>query len=656
MENELINSFNKITDSLNKLEKSTKSISNIVGEIKSLDKVCSALSTTSNKLDTKNLKDYFDSIYSGLKKIMNVEGDLEKIGIQINKVFGIVSETSETLNDGAGKFISVMMELSGGVATMSSVGSSITEVGQSTAVIGESIATVGAQASISLGSVATAAETATVSTGGFGTAMSFMAAHPVGVAVTAIGLLAGAFLGVSKLMGDTSDASSKFNEMQEKNRERIDEVTESLRENAEELKNTQSTIDADYSLTLDQVDQLVAMTGKDGYVGNIDEAKYLIDQINAVLPNSVELVDGSKVVWKDLNGEITSNTEEIKKNIEILKQRAIVEAYQEKYLEAIREESSITAERVKAQNALEAAERRHNELRMCGMDLTNEEKAEKRELEKQIEGYRKTIKSCDEQLVEITNTTRDFEAMQKSLSGKTEDMANAMVEQYTIVDINGEKTWESLGTGLMNLDAKIQAHTEHSKTMSESELAATKLAKDSIVESLQEKAREYGYSYNEMIGVLERQGIYLKEEEKTQFRESLSIIDKSEREKQRIVRDSKEYIRDINNSGLSVINEDTKKLEEAYTIFAESGDVSGKRLCGELQRSIHDNNGQVTDGMHELVCKITKQAENTKIKLLITTEVEDATVKITSMTKKVIASLPSFIKMRKFASREDSHQ
>lgn len=421
-------------------------------------------------------------------------------------------------------------------------------------------------------------------------------------------------------MGDTSDASSKFNEMQEKNRERIDEVTESLRENAEELKNTQSTIDADYSLTLDQVDQLVAMTGKDGYVGNIDEAKYLIDQINAVLPNSVELVDGSKVVWKDLNGEITSNTEEIKKNIEILKQRAIVEAYQEKYLEAIREESSITAERVKAQNALEAAERRHNELRMCGMDLTNEEKAEKRELEKQIEGYRKTIKSCDEQLVEITNTTRDFEAMQKSLSGKTEDMANAMVEQYTIVDINGEKTWESLGTGLMNLDAKIQAHTEHSKTMSESELAATKLAKDSIVESLQEKAREYGYSYNEMIGVLERQGIYLKEEEKTQFRESLSIIDKSEREKQRIVRDSKEYIRDINNSGLSVINEDTKKkLEEAYTIFAESGDVSGKRLCGELQRSIHDNNGQVTDGMHELVCKITKQAENTKIKLLITT-------------------------------------
>lgn len=76
---------------------------------------------------------------------------------------------------------------------------------------------------------------------------------------------------------------------------------------------------------------------------------------------------------------------------------------------------------------------------MCGMDLTNEEKAEKRELEKQIEGYRKTIKSCDEQLVEITNTTRDFEAMQKSLSGKTEDMANAMVEQYTIVDINGEK-------------------------------------------------------------------------------------------------------------------------------------------------------------------------------------------------------------------------
>lgn len=216
-------------------------------------------------------------------------------------------------------------------------------------------------------------------------------------------------------------------------------MTESLRENAEELKNTQSTIDADYSLTLDQVDQLVAMTGKDGYVGNIDEAKYLIDQINAVLPNSVELVDGSKVVWKDLNGEITSNTEEIKKNIEILKQRAIVEAYQEKYLEAIREESSITAERVKAQNALEAAERRHNELRMCGMDLTNEEKAEKRELEKQIEGYRKTIKSCDEQLVEITNTTRDFEAMQKSLSGKTEDMANAMVEQYTIVDINGEK-------------------------------------------------------------------------------------------------------------------------------------------------------------------------------------------------------------------------
>ena len=381
-------------------------------------------------------------------------------------------------------------------------------------------------------------------------------------------------------------------------------------------KKTVDSINTDYSFTLSQIDQLVQLTGADGYVGNVNQAKYLVEQINKVLPNSVELVNGNKVVWHDLNGEVTTNIDKIKESIEALKQRAIVEAYQKDYIEAIKNESSVTAEKIKAENALTEARRRYLELQEKGFDLSDAEMKEKGELKVQMDGYKATIASCNGELVAIQDATNNYAAAQQSLSGQTEDMANFLVEQYAIMDENGQRTWESLGIGLMTLDAKIQAHKDGTKVMSEEEIATSTRARDIIVENLKNKANEYGYSYDDMLLILSEQGVHLNDTEKQLFKDSMKNMSETEKEKQRVKRESMEFIQLINNSGLSALNEETKNmLASAVTLFGENGMKGGTELCKQLADSIDENKGDISWEALEIIKKIRGIYDSADLKL-----------------------------------------
>ena len=485
---------------------------------------------------------------------------------------------------------------------------------------------------------------ATLAIEGLGTAMSFLEIHPIMMTISLIttGLVViGGLLTAFSYQEDKATVKTReFYEAQQKKREEIDKTTTSLRENAEATKKTVDSINTDYSFTLSQIDQLVQLTGADGYVGNVNQAKYLVEQINKVLPNSVELVNGNKVVWHDLNGEVTTNIDKIKESIEALKQRAIVEAYQKDYIEAIKNESSVTAEKIKAENALTEARRRYLELQEKGFDLSDAEMKEKGELKVQMDGYKATIASCNGELVAIQDATNNYAAAQQSLSGQTEDMANFLVEQYAIMDENGQRTWESLGIGLMTLDAKIQAHKDGTKVMSEEEIATSTRARDIIVENLKNKANEYGYSYDDMLLILSEQGVHLNDTEKQLFKDSMKNMSETEKEKQRVKRESMEFIQLINNSGLSALNEETKNmLASAVTLFGENGMKGGTELCKQLADSIDENKGDISWEALEIIKKIRGIYDSADLKLK--TSLQKPTDKNVEIVQEQINKIPT---------------
>ena len=452
---------------------------------------------------------------------------------------------------------------------------------------------------------------------------------PIGVLTILIGGLTLAVVALEQEEDEAAKKTREFAEAEQKKFENIDKTTESLKKNAEAAKENRDAINSDYSLTLGQVDKLVKLTGKDGYVSNIEEARYLIDSINSVMPNTVELTEGNQVVWHDLNGEVEKNTDNIKKNIEMLRQKAIVEEYEKEYLEAIKNQSTVVTEKVKAENGLAEARQRYMELQEKGI------------LSSQIRDYKEKIASCNEQLLVIDDTTRNYQAAQQSLSNETEDMADFMVEQYVKLDENGEKTWQSLGEGLTGLDAKIQAHEEGIMEMSEEEIKASQLARDNIVADLSKKAEQYGLSYEEMLITLKENGVNLTEQEKELMKNSIKTYSDGEKEKLKNQRESLEFMRTINDSGLSALDEDSKKkLKERLELFQKSGNKDGLALCNSLVESLKENNGEVSQETYKILNQIEKMANDTDPNVQV--DVKSPPAKSIDKIKDAIAKIPSF--------------
>ena len=464
---------------------------------------------------------------------------------------------------------------------------------------------------------------------------------PIGVLTILIGGLTLAVVALEQEEDEAAKKTREFAEAEQKKFENIDKTTESLKKNAEAAKENRDAINSDYSLTLGQVDKLVKLTGKDGYVSNIEEARYLIDSINSVMPNTVELTEGNQVVWRDLNGEVEKNTDNIKKNIEMLRQKAIVEEYEKEYLEAIKNQSTVVTEKVKAENGLAEARQRYMELQEKGFDLDENELKEKGILSSQIRDYKEKIASCNEQLLVINDTTRNYQAAQQSLSNETEDMAAFMVEQYVKLDENGEKTWQSLGEGLTGLDAKIQAHEEGIMEMSEEEIKASQLARDNIVADLSKKAEQYGFSYEEMLITLKENGVNLTEQEKELMKNSIKTYSDGEKEKLKNQRESLEFMRTINDSGLSVLDEDSKKkLKERLELFQKSGNKDGLALCNSLVESLKENNGEVSQETYKILNQIEKMADNTDPNVQF--NIKKPTTKSIDAVQEAINKIPSF--------------
>lgn len=526
--------------------------------------------------------------------------NLSEISDLLKEFDGIVSVLSN-VDDSLKQINETCQNLSTNLSSINSIGLS-DFLTQASSIV--NIVAIWDDFNVAIKAVPALAGLATTATTLLTSAMNFLTG-PVGIVVAAIGLLGGAFLYLSNTQSEAEKNTEVFVEAEAKRREEIDKTTQSLKDNAVATEKSVDAINADYSLTLSQVDQLVALSGTDGYAGNIEKAKYLVDEINKVLPNSVELAENGKVVWKDINGEITNNVDAIKLSIEALKQRAIVEEYQQKYLEAIKEESNITTERALAESRLAEATTRYQELQAKGKDITLAEKQEKEELAIKTSEYEEKIKSCNLQLAEIDDATNDYIASQQTLSGTTQDLANFMVESFIKLDESGKATWESLGTGIVTLDAQLKAHNDGTRIMTEQEVAASKLARESLIDDMVAKAEQSGISYEAMLSELKVKNIAMTEEEKKHLKMRFDLWSANDKDLQKAQQMGLDTMKLSRIAGMSEMNEnDQTKLNEYVKKFAQSGNESGILLCQKLAESLESNGGQIDDETQEIMSVI----------------------------------------------------
>lgn len=399
--------------------------------------------------------------------------------------------------------------------------------------------------------------------------LSSLSMGPLIGIIAGIGLLTYAFTGLNDCENSITKASKEYVEAQEKKRKELDATTESLKKNHEATQNNVRDLSAEYAVTSEHFNALMEITNKDGgYAKNIEEAKYHVDQLNSVLPNSVEITDDGKIAWKE-------NTDEIQKNIEMMKKKAIVEAYEKDYVETIRNRTDLQAKLTAATNEQKNAQSAYNEQHEKYKYLlaTGDEAAysiRMKEVTANLDAANSSLDSAKNAYNENEKGAKLYDAALKNLNGTSEAAANLQVEQYTKVGKDGTSSWESLTNAIVDLDRQQQEHVANGKTAADAEVETTTMAANMIREQCVAKAKHFGDSYDTMIANLEENGIILSEHEKTMLEEQYNnwkSTDDAKVSSQNAVFDS--AIATLEEKGV-ILNEQEKGiLEEQYNAWQD---------------------------------------------------------------------------------------
>lgn len=565
MENEIVESLNKISDSLIKLELSTKNISHLVDEIKSLNEACSSLSSTTKAFDVSKIEAYFKSFntISSFAKNFNMnENPFKKMGEAITDMF--------------------------------------TKFGKLTGIYTD---------------VSTAAEGAAASTGLFGSAISLMTAHPIATAIVALGALVGVLALFSNSEIFAIDTTKEFCKAQEAKRAELAETAKAINENTTLAIESAQSAKIQSEVLKGYVESLKKLESEGNISGNLEQAKYYVEQINAAMPNTVSLTEDGRLCW-------LSNAEAIEKNIEALERKAKVEAYYDGYVESLKNESQLRAELTMAQSHYNAELKNLNDYQIEYNKLMDKyhEKGflESKDIEL-LTMYSDNMIISREKLNEYSETLDTargaYEANAKgaelynqavgALDGSVIASAKLQLEEYTVLEENGTSTWKSLAAASEDCKDRIE-------TASEDEASVIQKTSLLVQSEMINKALTQKMTCDEMIKELESAGMTMNEEEKKQLEESYRLWEMNSQDIQNAQAKGLDTLQLMKSTALSNMNTTQKeKLVESVKLFAEKGNEEGLQLCQSLAEGLENNNGQVNEEMSKILLEIEKKAGNT---------------------------------------------
>ena len=458
-------------------------------------------------------------------------------------------------------------------------------------------------------------------------ALTFLAGNPLIVVGIAIAGIVTALALFNNKTNDAKDSTERFVEAQKSKKEALDETTKSLVESTEQTKKNAEAATGQWDTALVYVSQLEKLTGEDGVVSNIKRAQYYVDQLNGILPESVSLTEDGHLAWKESN-------EAVRENIELLRQKALVEAYEEDYINSMRQRSKIQAELTSAQNAFKQAQLEANQAQQDYNDIvargeipTENLKQRLSDTNARLEATKGTLESANNAWVANQEGINNYEAELKALDGTVESTVTKIKEEYGILDTDHRMTMESLAMGLQDLDDKLDESGTRYQEMSNVEREASRIAKEQILDDLAQKSDAYDYSYDEMIRALEEKGIYLNDVESKQLEESIKNAKEAWKQKQLDQIDSN-YNSLIENEdyGVKLLNASEGNLAKYVQVFKEKGDASGAGLIGDLAKAVEDNGGKVDKNVTTILDNIKKKAEELDPGVTVKTEADETSI------------------------------
>lgn len=552
MGNELILSLDKISESLKKLEISTRSIDQFTGQILKLNESCATLSQTTANMDSTQVISYLGSFNTVVTTMGNMETIVTNLGAAIN-----------------------------GLATF---------------FLGTELA----------------AKLATIATSAFSGALTFLAANPIIGVIAGLGLVVGALALFGSSESDAEKETRLFIEAQEAKRNELVETAKAINESTaasiENAKNAQ----VESEVLKGFVSNLKGLADEDGYVKNFEEAQYYVDKINSAMPNTVKLTEDGRLTWLENAEAIDENIKQLERKAKV---EAYYDGYVESLKNETKLRGELTLAQNNYNSELEkqqAYQEKYNEL----MEKFDEQGLLSQEDCDLLGSYTEKMCESKDRLSEYSETLDKakgaYEANAKgaelynqavgSLDGSVTASALLQAQEYTELEENGTSTWGSLAAA--SEDCKNRMVTAQGE-----ELAVVQGTSELIQAEMINKALTQGMTYDQMIAELEKSGVQMNETEKKQLEQSFNQWKMSSEDIQSAQAKGLDTLKLMKMTSLSEMNEnDQVKLSENVKLFAEKGDASGIELCNKLAASLEANNGEINEETKAIMDDIEAQA------------------------------------------------
>lgn len=395
--------------------------------------------------------------------------------------------------------------------------------------------------------------------GKLGSALTWLANNPVVAVISALGIL----LGIMAALGQSNqDAELQIEDCSEAIQNQYEEyksLADSIKEAKDNLDDTITSTQLSADTTQTYIDKLRALQDENGYVDDLDTAKYLIEQINQVLPDTFEITEDGLVVQKKSN-------DEIQKSIDLYIKQAEAQAYQEAYVDAKKEEIELQKklnEETDKLVDLYDEERKRYESYAKGVGDSAQTFDEWREnlgsnnvkLEEQEALVRETTELLDDSKKTINELKGNWEDAVDSMGESNEDLSDSTSE----LSDNVEKAWRDMYLELTKNSGKM---TDEQESMLKTMLTAfDKYGMD--------VKKHQSIQYYNMMMQAKEFGIDLNSENASIYAEALALLDKY---------------------GYDIEDEQMQQHIARLITAAENGDEEGKRFVSWLKSGVASDN------------------------------------------------------------------
>ena len=333
--------------------------------------------------------------------------------------------------------------------------------------------------------------------------------------------------------------------------------------------------------------KLREMSGETGYVDNVNLAKMYVEEINSLLPETVQLTADGRVEW-------LKNTDAIYQEIAALKEEARVKAYQELYTQAVRDEIKARTDLTITTEELNKKVQRLNELKADG--ITYEEAAEIEQLNADISGLNDTIGKQNEILDKTSELQDEYIAGMEGLAGKTDEYNAALKLSYQGLSDAGNQAFNDLGTKMQEFQRQHDEYVAKGLDNNSKELKDIQSSRKLIIDEYTQQAVAYGKTYDELLVILNQQGVTLTENEKALLEKSYKNHEKNNKDileikakygfmlNEQQKSDFTAFLTTLQNNNVKIKKENSDMYMNLYNAYTEHGKNMNTEQQGQYQK------------------------------------------------------------------------